>query len=174
MERHEFDRQHWSWDEEEVAVRDLQKNESRRIAWDDVLGIGRSLLRLEDGKGILFIGKKEEVKSLRADLAKEWKVRAPHRWVAAVRRSARATRTLFAWFFPVATLIFGVAPWLTVYGYLRYKGVADPEIDEKCIRGALLGTAIFIGLILFYLLKIRGVVEELLCEADKVAKAEDC
>ena len=71
-------------------------------------------------------------------------------------------------------MIVCIVPWLILYGYVRYKGVANPEIDGRCVRGALVGTAFFIGFILFYLHKIRGALEEKLCEAGKVAKTENC
>lgn len=178
MERREFKRERWSWNEEWVEVSDLKTLKVQRIRWTDVVGISRLMIHLEKssgmGRGIWLPGVESEARSLRRELNVEWKTRCPCRWVASVRRSARATRLLFRDVIPGMAVAVLVIPWLVLLAYMNHRGVEAPELEENCVRRAIADTFISMGWGVFYLVKVRGMIARDLLEAEEVARSNNC
>ena len=126
------------------------------------------------GRGIWLPGVESEARALRRELNVEWKTRCPCRWVASVRRSARATRLLFRGFIPGVAFAVLVIPWLVLLAYMNHRGVDAPELAENCVRRAMAGTFISLGWVLFYLVKVRGMIARDLLEAEEVARSNNC
>lgn len=137
----------WSWDADGITIKDVKMSRvDYYIRWEEIVGIGKNYLRLERWKSAVLVGGESEVRELRDTLRSEWKARCPCRWVAASERSTRAMRQSFLFILPGMTLLLTVAPWVGLYLFALIHGYREPELTEKCIRGAAVG---FMGISIY-------------------------